>query len=151
MEVGICACRCDDQPSWRVIVLVPLWTLRKDLFCGKILEKSQQRCYELDTFFRLSPKVFKILLRMCIIQPARWERQGCYWQTVPQQWGGGRLFGALAGFFFMKTAVTRKQKVEKSIWRCLNDRNAEGYKRAIDENGKKWIFRSKCEKFGPNL
>ena len=32
-----------------------------------------------------------------------------------------------------ETAVTRKQKVEKSIRRCQSDRLREGYKRAIDE------------------
>ena len=33
----------------------------------------------------------------------------------------------------MKTAVTRKLKVEKSIQRCQIDRLAKGYKRAIDK------------------
>ena len=28
------------------------------------------------------------------------ERQGCYWQTVPPQWEGGRLFDRSAGFFY---------------------------------------------------
>jgi hypothetical protein len=32
-----------------------------------------------------------------MIQPARWEHLGCYWQTVSSQWGGGRLFGASDG------------------------------------------------------
>ena len=32
-----------------------------------------------------------------IIQPARF---GCYWQTVPPQWEGGRLFDTSAGFFY---------------------------------------------------
>ena len=46
------------------------------------------------------------------------ELRGCYWQTVPPHWGGGRLFGAAAGFFFTKTGVTRKRKVDKWIRRC---------------------------------
>ena len=52
---------------------------------------------------------------------------------MPPQWGGGSFFGALAVFFFNKTTVTRKQKVEKSIPRCEMDRLSEGYKRAIDK------------------
>ena len=36
-------------------------------------------------------------------------------------------------FFFMKTGVTLKGNVEKSIRGCQNDHLAEGYKRAIDE------------------
>ena len=35
-----------------------------------------------------------------VIQPARWEHLGCYWQTVPPQWEGGRLFEPSAGFFY---------------------------------------------------
>ena len=34
-----------------------------------------------------------------IIQPAR---KGCYWQTVPPQWGGGRLFDGSTKFFLWK-------------------------------------------------
>ena len=45
--------------------------------------------------------------------PARWERWGCYWQTVSPQWGGRRFFDASAKFFFTKTAITRERKVEK--------------------------------------
>ena len=53
---------------------------------------------------------------------------------MPPQWGGGRLFGVSAKFFFFtKTAVTRKRKVEKSILRCEMDWLSEGYKRAIDK------------------
>ena len=26
--------------------------------------------------------------------------QGCYWQTMPSEWGGGRLFGASTGLFY---------------------------------------------------
>ena len=33
--------------------------------------------------------------------------QGCYWQTVRSQRGGGRLFDASAKFFFTETAITR--------------------------------------------
>ena len=47
--------------------------------------------------------------------------------------GWGRFFGVLAVFFFTKTAVSRKRKVEKSIRRCQINRLAEGYKRAIDK------------------
>ena len=36
--------------------------------------------------------------------PARWERQGCYWQKVPPQWGGGRLFDASAKSFLKSCA-----------------------------------------------
>ena len=61
------------------------------------------------------------------------QPERCYWQAVPPQWGGGSFFGALAVFFFNKTTVTRKQKVEKSIPRCEMDRLSEGYKRAIDK------------------
>ena len=48
-------------------------------------------------------------------------------------WGGGRLFGASAIFFY-KTTVTQKRKVKKSIPRCEIDRLSEGYKRAVDKN-----------------
>ena len=33
----------------------------------------------------------------------------CYWQTVPSQWGGGRLW-RINWFFLTKTAVTRERK-----------------------------------------
>ena len=32
-----------------------------------------------------------------VFQPAR---AGCYWQTVPSQWEGGRLFDGSAKFFY---------------------------------------------------
>ena len=47
----------------------------------------------LFSFEKLSKHYFILLLLLIIIiQPAR-----CYWQTVPSQWGGGRLFGASVG------------------------------------------------------
>ena len=49
--------------------------------------------------------------------------------------GWGTLFCASAGFFCMKTNVTRKRKVEKSIPRCEMERLSEGYKRVIDKIG----------------
>ena len=54
-------------------------------------------------------------------------------QTVPSQWGGGRLFDASTGFFFRKTAVTWKQKDETLFRRLGMNRLSEGYKRAIDK------------------
>ena len=41
------------------------------------------------------------------------------------QWEGGRLFDRSAGFF-TETAVTREQKVEKSLLRWEINRHAEG-------------------------
>ena len=52
----------------------------------------------------------------------------------------------------MKTAITRKQKVEKSIQRCEIDRLAEGYKQAIYEirvQTQKTDFRAKIRIFRP--
>ena len=31
-----------------------------------------------------------------------WERWGCYWQTVPPEWGGGRLFDGSTKLFLRK-------------------------------------------------
>ena len=56
---------------------------------------------------------------------------------MPPEWGGGRLFGASAGFF-AKTTVTRKQKVEKSFQRCKVNRFSEGYQRAVTKIRVKW-------------
>ena len=67
------------------------------------------------------------------IQPARWERSGCNWQTVPSQWGRGRLFDGSTRFF-TKTAVSRERKVEKSFPRWEMNGLSEGYKGAADQN-----------------
>ena len=67
--------------------------------------------------------------------------------------GWGKTFWRVSRFFFLtKTAVTRKQKVEKSIQRCEIDRLAEGYKQAIYEirvQKQKTDFRAKIRIFGP--
>ena len=47
--------------------------------------------------------------------------------------GVGRDFLLRRRVTLMKTAVTRKRKVEKWIQRCQIDRLCKGYKRAIDE------------------
>ena len=57
--------------------------------------------------------------------PARWERLGCFWQTVPPQWEGGGLFHGSTKFF-TETAVTPERKVEKSFPRSEINRHAEG-------------------------
>ena len=56
---------------------------------------------------------------------------------VPLQWGGGRLFGALA-VFFVEMAATLNQKIEKLIPKLLINRLSEGYERAI---GKIWCLK----------
>ena len=60
--------------------------------------------------------------------------RGCYWQTVPPQWGGGRLFGASAIFFY-ENGFNSEMKNQKSIRRCQNDCLNEGYKRAMAKSG----------------
>ena len=65
------------------------------------------------------------------------------------QWGGGRLFDASANFFFTKTAITRKRKVEKSILRWEMNGLSEGYKWAVDQNWQKSDFLAKNRNFGP--
>ena len=57
-----------------------------------------------------------------------------YWQTVPPQLRGGRLFDGSTGFFFTKTAVTPERKVEKSFPRWEMNGHSEGYKWVIDQN-----------------
>ena len=52
------------------------------------------------------------------------------------QLGGGRLFGA----FFMKTAISQEQKVEKSLPTWELNRLSKGYKRVVDQN---WGFMAK--------
>ena len=57
-----------------------------------------------------------IIICSIIIQPARLERQGCYWQTVPPHWGGGRLFGASVVCFYLIHYVpfpTKKNNVNE--------------------------------------
>ena len=42
--------------------------------------------------------------------PARALRAlGCYWQTVPPQWEGGRLFDRSAGFFYGNSCNSRTE------------------------------------------
>ena len=60
--------------------------------------------------------------------------------------GVGEDFVARQPFFFMKTAVTRKRKVENSIPRWEMDCLSAGYKRAID---KIWGRMAKKRIFGP--
>ena len=47
--------------------------------------------------------------------------------------GVGKTFWRVDRFFFTKTTVTRKRKVEKSIPKCEMDRLSGGYKRARDK------------------
>ena len=66
---------------------------------------------------------------------------GYYWQTVPPQWGGGRLFGALAAFFFLrKRAFLRNEK---------SHNRAKGPFSAFGPNVKTFVSRQKMT-FGPN-
>ena len=67
---------------------------------------------------------------------------------MPSQWGGGRLFDASTGFFFMKTAVTRERKVEKSLPKWEMTGLSKGYKRAVDQN---WGHIANIGFFGPKL
>ena len=68
-----------------------------------------------------------ILTASYIFQPARWERLGCYWQTVhPPHSGKGEdcLTGQLN--FFTETAVTPERKHKKSFPRSEINHHAEG-------------------------
>ena len=49
--------------------------------------------------------------------PARWERWGCYWQTVSPQWEGGRLFEPSAGFFYGNSCNfgTKSRKIVSKV------------------------------------
>ena len=49
--------------------------------------------------------------------PARWECWGCYWQTVPPQWGGARLFAASEGPPHKngRNSETKSQKIEPKV------------------------------------
>ena len=47
--------------------------------------------------------------------------------------GWGKTFWCVGVFFFTKTAVTRKRKVERSIQRCEMDCLSKGYNRAIEK------------------
>ena len=47
--------------------------------------------------------------------------------------GWGKTFWRVGRFFFTKTALTRKQKVKKSIRRCQIDRLAEDFNWTTDE------------------
>ena len=85
---------------------------------------SRQQAQSFLWFFRefLWNDDFKIFLGLLLADGA---------STV--QWGGGRLFDASAEFFFTKTFVTRKWKVEKSIPRWEMNRPSEDYKRAVSK------------------
>ena len=85
---------------------------------------SRQQAQSFLWFFRefLWNDDFKIFLELLLADGA---------STV--QWGGGRLFDASAEFFFTKTFVTRKWKVEKSIPRWEMNRPSEDYKRAVSK------------------
>ena len=56
----------------------------------------------------------------------RWERLGCYWQTVPSQWGGGRLFDALAKFFFYENGSNFGTESRKMAPKVGNERSLRG-------------------------
>ena len=45
------------------------------------------------------------------------ERKGCYWETGPSQWGGGRLFIASAKFFFTEMTIpeTKSRKIVPKV------------------------------------
>ena len=46
-----------------------------------------------------------------------WERWGCYWQTVPPQWGGGRLFDGSTGIFYENccNSGTESRKIDPKV------------------------------------
>ena len=71
--------------------------------------------------------IFSFIITIIIIQPAReargpegpahWEQKGCYWQTVPPQWRGGRLFDGSTGFFYKNccNSGTESQKIDPKV------------------------------------
>ena len=60
---------------------------------------------------------------------------------------GEDFFARQPGFFFFtKTAVSREQKVKKSISRCAMNPLSEGYKRVVDQN---WGRMAKIGFFDP--
>ena len=52
--------------------------------------------------------------------------ESCHWETVPPQWGGGRLVGTSAVFFFTKTVAPRK--IDPKV-----PNRPSCYKQSIDE------------------
>ena len=107
--------------SWRLIVPLPETLYLQILFLAFLLTVStfignwkppKNVIFSKDTSFKdqchflsfvssfLWSWMLVNIIAYYIMQPARRERYGCYWQTGLGKWGGERLFGASAGFSY---------------------------------------------------
>ena len=71
-------------------------------------------------FCKICLRVTERNLFVLLIQPTR---EGCYWQTVPSQWGGGRLFDVSTVFF------TPKLSGAHCIFRASNQFRRDSFQR----------------------
>ena len=78
--------------------------------------------------FSWHAKKYWIFVQLAVLLAAR---SGCYWQTVPPQWG--KTFRRVGRFLFYENGRNSETKSWNSIPRCEMDRLSEGYKRAIDK------------------